>query len=93
MVLGCDRRTTGAAQWAASKPNLLNVALTRAQHRFFIIGDEDLWAGLPNFCDASKELLPRIAAATLLERARGRYYPSDAGPHAKRLPTPAPAPG
>jgi superfamily I DNA and/or RNA helicase len=56
MVLGCDRRTAGAAEWAASKPNLLNVALTRAKHRFFIIGDEGLWAGLPNFCDASNEL-------------------------------------
>jgi superfamily I DNA and/or RNA helicase len=56
MVLGCDPRTTGTAQWAASKPNLLNVALTRVQHRFFIIGDEDVWAGLPNFCDAGNGL-------------------------------------
>ena len=95
MVLGCDRRTAGAAQWAASKPNLLNVALTRAKHRFFIIGDEDLWAGLPHFCDAGNELLPRITAATFLERARGkpcRHHPTE-GPYSKRLPTAAPARG
>jgi AAA domain len=96
MVLGCDRRTAGAAQWAASKPNLLNVALTRPKHRFFIIGDEDLWSGLPHFCDAGNELLPRITAATFLERARGkpcRHHPGDEGPYSKRLSTAAPARG
>ena len=95
MVLGCDRRTAGAAQWAAPKPNLLNVALTRAKHRFFIIGDEDLWAGLPHFSDAGNELLPRITAETFLERARGkpcRHHPTE-GPYSKRLPTAAPARG
>jgi hypothetical protein len=92
MVLGCDRRTAGAAEWAASKRNLLNVALTRAKHRFFIIGDEDLWAGLPNFCDAGNELLPRITAAIFLERARGescRRHPNENGLSSKQLSAPA----
>ncbi len=74
MVLGCDRVSAGAARWAASKPNLLNVALTRAQHRFFVIGDPDLWAGLANFADASIHL-PRITPATFLERAQGEPVP------------------
>lgn len=56
-VLGADRHGGhGAAVWAASKPNLLNVALTRAQHRIFVIGDADLWGGLRHF-DAAVTLL------------------------------------
>ena len=70
MVLGCDDQTQGAAQWAAGKPNLLNVAITRAKHRFFIIGAEDLWAGLDYFSDATPLLLPRISGAEFLLRAR-----------------------
>jgi hypothetical protein len=75
MVLGCDRISVGAARWAASKPNLLNVAVTRAKHRFFMVGDEDLWAELPNFSDAGDGLLPRITPATFLERAQGEPVP------------------
>jgi hypothetical protein len=71
MVLGCDRKSAGAAQWAASKPNLLNVALTRAKHRFFMVGDEGLWSTLPNFSDAGSGLLPRITPEIFLERAQG----------------------
>jgi hypothetical protein len=46
MVLGCDVNTRTPAEWAAGKPNLLNVALTRAKDRFFV--DAALWAGLPH---------------------------------------------
>jgi len=56
LVLGCTRKSLGAAHWAASRPNLLNVALTRARKRFFLIGDRDLWGGLPHFCQIGKEL-------------------------------------
>jgi superfamily I DNA and/or RNA helicase len=68
MVLGCDDRTQGAAAWAAAKPNLLNVALTRAQHRFFMIGDAGLWGGLRHFLAAHRELLPRITQDEFLKR-------------------------
>jgi hypothetical protein len=71
MVLGCDASTRSAAEWAASKPNLFNVALTRAKHRFFVIGDAKLWAGLPYFCNASQDILPRINAEVFLQRVRG----------------------
>jgi hypothetical protein len=71
MVLGCDAATAGAAAWAAGKPNLLNVALTRAKHRFFLIGDAALWGKLPHFADASAALLPRIDSAVFLRRVRG----------------------
>jgi len=31
------------------KPNLLNVAITRAKHRFIAIGDERIWLKQPYF--------------------------------------------
>src|SRR5690606_29899031 len=71
MVLGCDVQTKGAAQWAAGKPNLFNVALTRAKHRFFVIGSVELWAGLRYFSDATDDLLPRIGAEDFLRGVEG----------------------
>jgi hypothetical protein len=68
MVLGCDETTRGAMDWAASKPNLLNVALTRAKHRFFMIGDVDLWGGLRHFIAARPEILPRITPKEFMRR-------------------------
>lgn len=49
MVLGTDMENAGGANWASSKPNLLNVALTRAQHRVYLVGDIELWGALPYF--------------------------------------------
>ncbi|MBB5553075.1 superfamily I DNA and/or RNA helicase [Rhizobium lentis] len=56
MVLGTDADHRGAAGWAASKPNLLNVALTRAKRRFYIVGDRALWQTLPYFREAANAL-------------------------------------
>jgi hypothetical protein len=58
MVLGADKEHAGAAQWASSTPNLLNVALTRARHRFFMVGDYGLWSGMRFFKRAASELEP-----------------------------------
>lgn len=41
-VCGGDESTEGAINWSCSKPNLLNVAVTRAKKEFYIIGDKDL---------------------------------------------------
>lgn len=41
-IPGLDDSKTGAIQWLTSKPNILNVAVTRAKDRFIIIGDYDL---------------------------------------------------
>ena len=43
LCLGLDNSTKGAASWASQKPNLLNVAITRAKYRFTAIGDESIW--------------------------------------------------
>lgn len=56
--LGVDANQLGAAKWAIQKPNLLNVALTRAKYRFIVIGDRNIWGNLNymkevrnQFCD------------------------------------------
>src|SRR3954464_4234105 len=39
MVLGADAEHAGCAYWACAKPNIVNVALTRARRRFYVVGD------------------------------------------------------
>lgn len=43
LVLGSDPKSTGARNWASQKPNMLNVALTRAKKRFYVIGSKKYW--------------------------------------------------
>lgn len=64
-VLGADKEQAGAVRWASSKPNLLNVALTRATDRIYVIGDWDLWSKKPFFSQASA-LLERKKWAQLV---------------------------
>lgn len=52
-VLGADRQSSGAARWAVSEPNMMNVAATRAKQEFYIIGDKKLYCGLG--CDVVAE--------------------------------------
>ena len=59
-VPGLDDTKTGAIQWLTSKPNILNVAVTRAKDRFIIIGDVDLLSGY--------EYLDKFAASLPIER-------------------------
>lgn len=37
------RKNTGGIQWVNSKPNLINVAVTRAKHHLFVIGNMEDW--------------------------------------------------
>jgi hypothetical protein len=54
-VLGApDAAQRGARGWAGGRPNLLNVAVTRAQAALYVIGNRDLWktAGVFQSLDA-----------------------------------------
>lgn len=67
-VLGADHDSVKSASWAASKPNLLNVAVTRAQHRVFIVGDVSLWGELRYFSEALSHLNHTITAEQWLSQ-------------------------
>lgn len=65
LVLGTAPGQAGscARNWAASKPNLLNVAVTRAQCRLYVIGDVTQWGQLNYFWDLLLELPERSIEA------------------------------
>jgi superfamily I DNA and/or RNA helicase len=39
--------SSGAIRWAASTPNILNVGVTRAQRRLYVVGDWNEWMKVP----------------------------------------------
>ena len=51
LCLGVDSsdRGNGAIGWASEKPNILNMAVTRAKNRLYIVGDAKRWSGRPFF--------------------------------------------
>jgi len=58
LVLGTapGQSGAGARHWAANKPNLLNVAVTRAKCRLYVIGDASAWGGLAYFGELQRAL-------------------------------------
>jgi len=64
----------GSRNWASIKPNILNVALTRAKLRVFVIGNAHDWGKCPGFgtlLNAFKTKNRVLDAATLLGRSQG----------------------
>ncbi len=55
LIMGCDLdRGKGAAHWVGQKPNIINVAVSRAKYRLGVIGDHTLWSGIAyvqNICE------------------------------------------
>ena len=56
LILGSDPDKPGSRQWASSKPNMLNVALTRAKRRFYVIGSRKSWSGYSFFSVLAERL-------------------------------------
>jgi hypothetical protein len=57
LVLGGNPQKVGAKQWASAKPNLLNVAASRAKRRLYVVGDRHAWSQYRYFNTLAK-LLP-----------------------------------
>jgi len=60
LVLGGNMQKPGARAWAASRPNLLNVAVSRAKQRLYVIGDRSQWQALRYFATLAKNLPARV---------------------------------
>ncbi|RXE46472.1 DEAD/DEAH box helicase [Chromohalobacter israelensis] len=56
LVLGLSTDAPGASEWASSKPNLLNVALTRAKKRVYVVGSTGIWGSKKYFSEAKEAL-------------------------------------
>jgi len=69
LVLGGG--SAGARDWAATKPNLLNVAVTRAKERVYVIGDRTDWAQRRFYSELARsmETSPPLGVRRPLDRA------------------------
>lgn len=77
LVLGRNDKDIGKAMRLATKPNLLNVAATRAKDRFFIIGDYYVWKDKYEcFKQAAPILEKVIDAATFFKELEERVKAS-----------------
>ena len=59
-VLGCSSKSQGAMDWVVKKPNILNVACTRAKYRIAFIGNINDWKNKNYFKDFIPELINQI---------------------------------
>jgi hypothetical protein len=60
LVLGSAADAIRARRWAAEKPNLLNVAVSRARRRIYVIGDRSRWEDLRYFDVLAGTLRPNV---------------------------------
>lgn len=56
LVLGGDPSKPGAKIWASKRPNLLNVAVSRAKRCLIVVGSKELWSGYPYFDVCANDL-------------------------------------
>ena len=56
LVLGTNAGDETARNWVASSPNMLNVAITRAQKRLYVIGNRRVWSRHMFFGYLAKQL-------------------------------------
>ncbi|ONA42938.1 AAA domain-containing protein [Burkholderia pseudomallei] len=79
LVLGTapGQQGAGARAWATGAPNLLNVAITRAKCRLYVIGDTQQWGGL--------DYVSELYAALPVVRLPSSTQPSTPADHTPSL--------
>lgn len=65
---------TGARGWAGGKPNILNVAVTRAKEALYVVGNRALWQRAGVFQRTGQ--VPAATSSQLPRRAQGGMVPS-----------------
>ena len=72
LMLGAGRGARpGSRAWAGSRPNLLNVAATRARRALYLVGNRAEWMGAGVFADPAQELPVVSGQAWLAKVASG----------------------
>ena len=56
LVLGTLPESVGARDWVADSPNMLNVAVTRARDRLYVIGNRKVWSRHRYFSELARML-------------------------------------
>lgn len=79
LVLGGDPALAGAKAWASSTPNLVNVAVSRAKERVYVVADRKAWERYPYF-QACSDMLPDALGRVMVisgvwKQAEGVAYP------------------
>lgn len=65
-VTGTDDSTDSAANWSCAKPNLLNVAVTRAKEEFYVIGDFQRLSQKQNYCEVAQYVTNNFESKQLI---------------------------
>lgn len=63
LVLGGDPDRPGSKAWAASTVNLVNVAVSRAKRRLYVVGDRGPWAEHQYFAQMA-DMLPVVTGGS-----------------------------
>ena len=85
LVLGGNVNAEGPLDWAARRPNLLNVALTRAKRRVYVVGNRERWRGRAHFRELARRM-PTVAAADRPSQSAGDHRAGEARPE-RPMPT------
>lgn len=71
-ILGCDSNSgLYAANWVGQKPNIVNVAVSRAKYRLAVIGDYSLWNNIPYVQNICRYLNPITDFLTVTNNKKG----------------------